>query len=270
MEGVRFVLRCYRVVKRSRYGGLLVMASLVVGGVCDRGEAAVRHGPGVAAGAVPDRSTPSALDLLVAGRERLITGEFTSIEVSCSPGSPESQFCRSEIYCVFDHAKDTLRFDRVQDFQVNHAQSGAVSRAGDEVSAAESLPAETVTMRFVQSAEASMCWTSLQRHEVQIKAVEELPASLHPFDASSVGLATTGDLPKFPDVHRLCEVFSGQELIEDAEQADGLRRVVWSFGDGRLRRTLWMDPQLDFAPVRMDVQEIPPDTTGTAAVPYLL
>jgi len=203
-----------------------------------------------AVGAVPSTLTRQERELanlqlhgMKDSRDRLTSGVFraTGREQRIGrSGSPEMD-SPVEFFCAFDYEADLFRFER---------DVPAIRRNPEKE---EKARVEREKGLYIRTPKYSLHWTHEQSDMVKRQNVDaKPPRPATPFDVRSLGLAFSLDVHvSFPKQTR---ALSEDEVVEVAEEAQGICRVLWETDQPGTFVTAWFDQQQGHSPIRVEVR----------------
>lgn len=158
-----------------------------------------------------------------------------------------------EIYCVFDHDRDILRFDREEPIDVVTRNRGTVK--------------EIASSKFVRTPDSTIHWGGASAPRITLRPSGTPPTvAMRPFDVRALGIASLSALDHGDDYHTLLERVYRRAQVLDARVEDGVHRVTWLLNEG-VRRTVWVDSNRGFTPLRFVQREANGPQDGDALSP---
>ena len=161
-----------------------------------------------------------------------------------------------KLLIAFDVDKALLRFDQERPVQVIVAEGNDGVSLADVVKLNEQPGNAKVTQKsnaYFRIPGRSVHFEPAS-HEVEIRT-ENAKAAVRPFDVRATGILLKQQYSEgltFENVLGALRKFPPSEAMEEGE---GVYRIQWEMFSGQQRRTIWIDSNKGFSPIRMEVRD---------------
>jgi hypothetical protein len=177
-------------------------------------------------------------------RERLRSGIFRASgtrTVEAEPG--KNHVVRIELFSAFDRDNDRFRFDRL------------------ETDVTPNVPVRPRGGKYIRTAEQSIHASDEGPGTAVTVMAPDHPPHIDPFDVRSIGIALPQELSI--GFQEFLSFFSEEQVVESAEKQDEMYCVTWLSGKNHeLRRRVWIDEQLGWAPAQFEASVQVPGGTN--------
>ena len=198
------------------------------------------------------------LNEMIAGRERLVSGEYTAVgRVSGKHKEAPPLDGEISLSSTFDFQSDQLRFDRREP---RYYRTDLVEQT-DPLNAAEKKTTWTVKSGIMESRcvlipERRITWQDGSGGEVHINAREDNwhGGTAAPFDIRTLGLSIRSGMDSGVPLAKLMTIFSKHSISDVTPESESVLRITMSYGPTKqARRHLWIDQSVGYSPIRMEL-----------------